>query len=291
MRGTRKNTTNAIMSPRVTRTANIRPIHALFSIYTIQTTGLYKTFWSTNPAIFIYPLGLPLAMISIILMEPERPGNLGAVARIMKNFGFSRLVLINPRCAPKDQEAIKRAKHGRDVLTNAIITDENYLHKFNLLIGTSAIAGTDYNILRCPVTPREAAEKIKGIRGNIGLLIGREGPGLTNEEIGRCDFIVSIPASKKYPTLNISHALAILLYEIFQAQLVAKSVQGIELARQIEKTHLMKLFHEVLDTASFPSDYRKQIIVKVWKQVIGKSMLTKREAYALMGFLRKITRK
>jgi len=155
-------------------------------------------------------------MIHIILMEPENPGNLGAIARVMKNFGFMSLILINPKLEV-DETARCRAKHAQDILDNAKIKDVSYLKKMDLLVGTTAKVGTDYNIPRSPLSPKDLAAKVNP-KQKIGLLIGREGIGLTNEEIMMCDFTVTIPANPDYPTLNISHALAILLYELSSMQ-------------------------------------------------------------------------
>jgi len=86
-------------------------------------------------------------MIYIILMEPENEGNVGAIARVMKNFGFKNLVMINPKT--EITEVTKaRAKHAQDILNNAKITNSSFLKTMDTLIGTTAKVGTDYNITR-----------------------------------------------------------------------------------------------------------------------------------------------
>ena len=166
-------------------------------------------------------------MISIILIEPKRQENLGAIARSMKNFGFENLVLVNPKCKI-GKSAIKVAKHGKSILDKVKIKDFSYLKRFDYLIGTSAILGTDYNIPRNAINAEQLADRLSKIKKKnsksklkIGILIGRENIGLKNEEINLCDILVSIPASKKYPTLNISHACSIVLYELFKSAMSA----------------------------------------------------------------------
>lgn len=221
-------------------------------------------------------------MISVIVIEPENPGNLGAIARVMANFGFEELVLINP-CGIND-EALSRAMHGRHILKKAKIVKE--IPDFDYLIATTAKLGTDYNIPRSPVSPKQLAEKLN-VNANIGLLIGRESTGLTNKEIKKCDFLVTIPAYEKYPTMNISHALGIILYEIFTASENGVGSQ-IKPAGKKEKDAFFREFNQLLDKIEFTTEEKKETQKIVWKKLIGKSFLTKRELFALFGFIRKL---
>lgn len=228
-------------------------------------------------------------MIHIILIEPETPGNIGAVARVMANFNFNKLVLINPKCNHLDHEARNRAKHAQNILENALVCDESQLKKFDYLIATTARTGTDYNIPRSPLTPKELAEKLKeGTTKKTGLIIGRESTGLYNDEIERCDFCVTIPASKKYPTLNISHAVSILLYEIYQVAEKENSISHITPIGRAEKEQINKMFNTLFDKLEWQTKEKKQTQKLLWKKIIGKSLLTKREAFGVMGLLRKL---
>ena len=224
-------------------------------------------------------------MISIILIEPRKSGNLGAVARAMANFGFTNLVLVNPKCKKNAKEAIKRAKHGLSVLKKAKVVKK--IPKMDTLIATTAMLGTDYNIPRSPISP-EQLNKIIPSKGKVGIIFGREGPGLTNEEILACDFVCTIPSSKKYPTLNLSHSVAVLCYELSKSLSTKKVSEHILFATKTEKDQLMKLLNQSMKKLPFKNDQKRQTQIKVWKRMIGKSFLTKREAYALMGFFKKL---
>ena len=233
-------------------------------------------------------------MISIILIEPKRQENLGAIARSMKNFGFENLVLVNPKCKI-GKSAIKVAKHGKSILDKVKIKDFSYLKRFDYLIGTSAILGTDYNIPRNAINAEQLAGRLSNIKQKnsksklkIGILIGRENIGLKNEEINLCDILVSIPASKKYPTLNISHACSIVLYELFKKLSLENSTSNINFATKKDKDIIMKYMNKALNEIEFSTKEKKETQKIVWKRVIGKAMLTKREAFAVMGFLRKL---
>ncbi len=228
-------------------------------------------------------------MLSLIVIEPEKPENLGNIARVMKNFDCEKLIIINPQCNHLDDAAWRPAKHARDVLKKAVVGDMKLLKGFDYLIATTASLGTDYNIPRSPISPKMLAD-ILPLNGKlkIGLLIGREGIGLTNKEIELADFLVAIPTSKEYAALNVSHAVAILLYELYQKHGKKKIEKHIIYSSAIEKKQTLQLLDKVLDTMHFTLPTRRETQVTVWKRMLGKSFLTRREAYALMGFFKKI---
>ena len=225
-------------------------------------------------------------MIEVVLSKPEHPGNVGAVARSMSNFGFSRLVILSPNCDINSDEAMNRAKHAKKILQNAKVSDKKILDKYDYVIATTGQLGTDYNIPRSPINPKQLAKMNLGKK--IALLFGPEGQGLTNEEIQKCDFIVTIPSNPKYPILNLSHAVTILLYEIFSASKSKKQGDQIKPVSKKEKDHLLKLINSKLDKMEFQTPTDRQTQKIVWKKLVGKSMLTKREAYALFGFFRRV---
>jgi len=226
-------------------------------------------------------------MVSIVLIRPEHPGNIGAVARAMANFGEKRLFLLEPQCAIDDPEMFKRAKHGQEVLEKMKIIHD--LKKFDYLIGTTSRLGTDYNIPRSPLRPRVVAEKLKELpKANIAIVFGPEGKGLSNKEIKQCDITMTIPASLKYPTFNLSHSVAIILYELFLTGPSKKSDDHFIPAGNAEKKQLKKMFLGILNELEFSTAEKKETQKVVFDRIIGKSMMTKREAFAFMGFLRKI---
>lgn len=227
-------------------------------------------------------------MLSVILVEPENPGNLGSVARIMANFGVKELVLINPKCKI-DEESRRFAKNAQKIIDRAKINGFSILGKYDYLIGTTSKLGTDYNIPRSPVTPEQLAKKLKNIKKKkIALILGRESHGLKNQEVKLCDFIVTIPTSRNYKACNISHALAIILYEIYKEKNAKDTLKSYKPMSRKEKEQIIKLLNSAMDKMSFETERKKQTQLKVWKRMITKSFLTKREAFALMGFLKKI---
>ena len=217
-------------------------------------------------------------MISIVLIEPKTQGNIGAIARVMKNFGFSELVLVNPKCSLGD-EAYIRAKHAKDVLDNVKILKR--WPKLDYLVATSSKTGRDYNIPRNPITPAELG-KVLPSKGKIGLVFGREEDGLNNLELAKCDFMVKIPTDKDYKGMNLSHSVAVMLYSLSS---LSNDVVPISLA---EKKQLFKMLDKALLKMKFVLEDKRETQRLVWKKMIGKSFLSKREAYALMGFFKKL---
>jgi len=237
--------------------------------------------------------------LTVILIEPENPGNTGAICRVMKNFEFNKLILVDPKFKTSSTELKNRAKWANDLVDKIKIIkkyDSKTLQKlrkgFDYLIATTARLGRDYNILRSPITPSQLAERISELNlkkdVNIGIVMGREGSGLNNDEISLMDFTVTIPTSRKYGTMNLSHATTIILYEIFKKISEENIISHITPISEQEKKQLMKLLDESMDKMHFLNEDKKDTQRMVWKKMIGKSFLSKREAYALMGFLKKV---
>lgn len=227
-------------------------------------------------------------MVSIAISRIQNPGNLGAIARVLKNFNIKELILINPECNHLCQEARNRAKHAQDILENAkmVKSISKLKNRFNTVIATTSKLGTDYNLPRSPLTP----EQLFPLKDkNTCILFGSEESGLTNEEISKCDFALTIPTSKKYPALNISHAVAIICYEIFRTE-KEHVASHIKPAGSKEKDILARLFDDALKNLDFTTETKRETQRKAFKNLIGKSFLTRREAYALMGLMKKIKR-
>ena len=231
--------------------------------------------------------------IRLILIEPENPGNTGAILRSMKNFDFDDILLIHPQFDIGSEELRNRAKWAGDLIKKIKVWKRYDLKKLrkehDYLVASTARIGRDYNVLRSPITPEQLGQKVLGLKdARIGIMIGREGIGLNNEEVKMADFTLTIPTSKRYGTMNISHATAIILYEIFRSQQKESIISHITPISEAEKTQLLKILDSKLKSMYFATEEKRETQRIVWKKLIGKSFLSKREAYALMGFLKKI---
>ncbi|WP_456420799.1 RNA methyltransferase [Thermococcus sp.] len=228
-------------------------------------------------------------MISVVLVEPEGPANIGMVARTMKNFGFSELVLVNPHLT---EESYRYAVHATDVLEKALIVEsfEEALGLFDLAIGTTGKPGGRFIPYRAPLYPWELRETLKGYTGKAGLFFGRESIGLKNEELEKMDFVVTIPTSEAYPVMNLSQAVAVVLYELSKAEL--RTVHSIEPATRREKEELLRAWKRLLEVLNYPKDpERREVFLKVFRKAIGRAFLYGREVHTIIGPLRRAVKK
>ncbi len=160
-----------------------------------------------------------LKNIRIVLIGTTHPGNIGAVARAMKNMCLEQLYLVSPRQYP-DAEATARASGADDLLAKARVCDtlDEALKDCRLVVGASARLRS----VQWPqLLPRESAARLLGeaTKGEVALLFGRESSGLSNEELDRCHYLVHIPANADYSSLNLAQAVQVLTYELHLASL------------------------------------------------------------------------
>jgi TrmH family RNA methyltransferase len=194
------------------------------------------------------------ADIRIVLVAPSHPGNIGAVARAMKNMGLDRLVLVNPRQFP-DPEASARASGADDVLARAQVVESLPA----ALSGCGFVAATtsrDRDQYFRVADVRAAAARIRSeaLRSPAAVVFGAERTGLTNEELESAHLLIRIPASPAYPSLNLAMAVQLVAYELFRAGGVtapASAPLAAPLATAEELQRLYAHFAEVLEEIDF----------------------------------------
>lgn len=224
--------------------------------------------------------------IRVVLVEPEHDGNIGLIARAMKNFGYNDLWLVNPK-ARLGLEATMMASHARDLLAEAkVVQDlEDALKHCDYAVATTAIVGRSRsNLGRTPLSLREFAERTTGLGGRAAILFGRESKGLTNTEITRCDLVVTIPTSSDYRTLNIAAAVSITLHE-FQVARTRESAQ-FERASKEARERLLDAFEELSGEVRLPA-HRIPLVRRALANVISRGLISKREASLMIGVIRR----
>ncbi len=173
-----------------------------------------------------------LGNIRIVLVNTSHAGNIGATARAMKNMCLSQLFLVNPANYPSP-EATARASGADDVLARATVCatlDE-------ALAGCLWVVGATVRprAIGWPtLTPRDAAPEVinRAVAGPVALVFGRERMGLTNEEVDKCQALVTIPGNADYSSLNVASAVQILAYEIHLAALAAEDLPSKEISER-----------------------------------------------------------
>ncbi|PID42234.1 MAG: tRNA (cytosine(32)/uridine(32)-2'-O)-methyltransferase TrmJ [Proteobacteria bacterium] len=174
--------------------------------------------------------------VRVVLMETSHSGNIGAVARAMKNMGLETLYLVSPRARWDNEEAIGRSAGSGDVLQNTRVVDSlsEAIGECSFVVGASA---RSRRIDWPCITPRVCAAEVckrsgKETGEQIALVFGREDRGLSNEELQRCHTHVFIPANPEYTSLNLAMAVQVLSYELRMAYLESRQnredQQGVE---------------------------------------------------------------
>ena len=167
-----------------------------------------------------------LGRIAIVLVETSSPGNLGSVARVMKNMGLGRLILVDCQ-AELNEEARQRARGADELLEKAVrnMGLGSALEPFHLSVATSS---RQVRWFDRALQPREMAARLNVLAPgqHIAIVFGPERTGLTNEHLQHCQWQVRIPTDTEFPSLNLAHAVAILAYELSQS-LSARPVQRV----------------------------------------------------------------
>ncbi|QRF75318.1 tRNA (cytidine/uridine-2'-O-)-methyltransferase TrmJ [Thermoplasmatales archaeon] len=224
--------------------------------------------------------------VRVILVGPKYEGNIGAVARSMKNTGLSDLAMVQP---PEiGDEAIARAMGGRSILAARQVypTLEAAAEGFAIIAGTSSVATSSRKkFRRIPVTPEAFWNEFSQRPDRIAIVLGREDDGLRNEELELCNYFINIPASPDYPVYNLSHAAAIIFYEMFKHAGAESNDSGKDPILPENYAMLMDRLSDLLDEVSYPKSKRRNIDTML-RRITARASLSETEYYKLMGIIR-----
>lgn len=241
-----------------------------------------------------------LSQIRIVLVNTSHPGNIGGVARAMKNMGLSKLVLVEPQEFPSDK-ADARSSGAVDLLENAqvVCSLPEAVAGCGLVIGTSARS----RHIPWPLTsPRETAAQALSEAGQheVAIVFGREDRGLTNEELHQCNFHMHIPTNEEFSSLNLAAAVQVAAYELRVAAL-AMAEQGedavqankpqwgtewdIELASNDELERLFEHMQETLVDIEFLDPENPRQLMPRLRRLYLRARPDKVETNVLRGIL------
>jgi TrmH family RNA methyltransferase len=226
-----------------------------------------------------------LDRVSIVLVDTKTPANIGATARCMMNMGLSRLVLVNPP-PDKNGDAVRLSAGADPILERMQVFSslEEAVVGHGLVIGTSRQKSKRRkNIL----SPRDMALHIVPLldRNNAAIVFGNEVNGLEIRDITLCHELVAIPSAEAFPSLNLSHAVMIIAYELF----VAADAPDAPSARELALTEDVELFYnqlqETLQAIGFFGDRDSSRMMHSLRQIFGRSQLDNRDVQILRGIL------
>jgi len=231
--------------------------------------------------------------VSIILVEPQNPGNIGSIARVCKNLGISSVILVNP-CDYLVGEAFRLGKNAKDVLYSMRVVEslDDCLKDHHILVGTTQRRRDKQTPF---FSPPKLIEKVSEhtVGNRVGFVFGRESSGLTNDELDMCNFQSSIPAHHDNPVFNLSQAVLIYAYEAFNASDIEKDVYRRELATKEDEKALFETLDSVLE--ALPIDQNKGVsnFSQLLRRVLTRSALEKRDVrlfHSFFGFIKKVAK-
>lgn len=231
--------------------------------------------------------------LDLVLVRPKEDGNVGAVARLAKNFGADRLLMVAPR-ARGGAEARRRAMAGLPFLEKAerFSTLAAAVAGADLVVGTTDLStGRSTAYLRRSVSPERLGEQFRSLEGRVALVFGPEDNGLGRDELHQCDLLVHIPARRDFPTLNLSHAVGIVLYAVHRAKGpvdpdTTPAPEALALNGR-EKELFLDRVAEILARTGYPGHKRRGLVL-LFRRVLGRSTPTESEYRMMLGFLRGI---
>jgi TrmH family RNA methyltransferase len=229
-----------------------------------------------------------MTSIRIVLVEPSHPGNIGAVARAMKNMALRELVLVRPKQFPH-AEATARASGADDLLAQAQVVDtlEQALEGCGFVAATTS-RDRDQNFRVRDV--RDAAEQIvsHGRVSPAAVLFGAERTGLTNEALETAHVLIRIPANSEYLSLNLAMAVQLVSYELFRAsaQPLVADPRTAPLATPQEMERLYEHLAQVMEEVDFRDRTQSgtHLMARI-RRILQRAELDQNEANILRGFL------
>jgi tRNA (cytidine32/uridine32-2'-O)-methyltransferase len=218
-----------------------------------------------------------LENIRIVLTEPEGAFNIGSVARVMKNMGLDDLALVNP-VDFKNDSGYRGAVGARDLLEKATLfrTLKDAISDAALTVGTTRRVGRQRRIF-CSL--EELPEKVFPVLadGKVAVVFGREQSGLKNSETDLCHILVNIPSSKSFPSLNLSHAVAVVCYRLFTFAIVSEVPYIAEPAPIEEMEGLLDYIQSVFKDLGFFTKGSPRYVTTLFRKIFGRAMLDHEE--------------
>jgi TrmH family RNA methyltransferase len=225
------------------------------------------------------------SLVRIVLIDPSHPGNVGSVARAMKNMALEDLTLVRPRSFPHP-ESNALAAGADDILAKARVVDSvaEAIGDCAFIAGTTSRPRSYYWEF---TTPREVASRVAGLgpENRAALLFGSERYGLGTEDLNHCNVLVRIPANPEYCSLNLAMSVQLLAYELLMAREQPHSHVQLEqpLAPAADVEHFYAHLHQVLNEIDFED--RTGHLMERLRRLFNRAQLDRNELNILRGIL------
>ncbi len=222
-----------------------------------------------------------------IVVRPLFLGNIGAIARVLKNFGFMQLRLVGPPKNYKDSEARRMSVGAFDVLKRC----ETFTSLSDALKDVSFVVGTTSGQSRDRPEPLTASTHSAiecSQHQRIAFVFGDERDGLTRDELMRCHRIITVPTNPEFPALNVAQAVGIVAYELSREELNAAIVTGEKHPAGDSDDKLFLQIVELLDKVDFTRRFNRHVIIQELRTAYQRAHLTERESDLLNGIIRRL---
>lgn len=227
-----------------------------------------------------------LENVYIILLYPKRSGNVGSIARVMKNFCLTKLRVVSKRRILSTFETKKMAVHAYDVIKNAETFNslDKAISDLSVVIGATgkfhkdAPTEIDTNFFNKFLSLSE--------KNKVGILFGPEDRGLSNEELAMCSYTLTLPANPDYPSLNLSHAVGIVAWELFKN---IESERPKKIRKLVTKENMERLYERMQDVYTeigFLDKINPARIMKALRSMYDRVEISDRELRILLGILK-----
>ncbi len=239
-----------------------------------------------------------LSRCRVVLVRPHYAGNLGATARVMRNFGLSDLVLVSPHASTGDLDARRMATHGLAVLDTARVVPDigAALADCVFSLATSSLTAGVFRSGTIGTVAEKMPELLKASEaGPVAIVFGPEPHGLSNEEIARCHGMVNIPSDPTSGSLNLAQAVAICCYELRKAW--SKSVNDARgqpefaeraVAPFADQDRMFTHLQEALTAVGYLFGEKGDSLMHALRQLVGRAQPTPQEVKILHGLARQL---
>jgi tRNA/rRNA methyltransferase len=228
----------------------------------------------------------------IVLVRTHYPGNLGAAARVMRNFGLTDLVLVDPVTSINELEARRMATHGLSILDSARVVPDlgDAVGDCVFTLATSGLANGVVRQSFVGTPEQKLPELLKAAEaGPVAIVFGPEPHGLSNAEITRCHGLVHIPVDPSAPALNLAQAVAICCYELFLASGEREPPEpSHQIAPFADQERMFEHLREALEAVGYLFGTKAEPLMHAVRHLIVRSLPTPQEVKLLHGLARQI---
>jgi len=230
--------------------------------------------------------------IGFLLVKPQLPENIGFSARGLKNFGFKTLDLVNPKESWPNKKAVATSVGAKDILKKTKIYSniKDAINKYDIVYASSA---RRRDINKRHLSFNQFIQSIKKNRKKkIGIIFGPEASGLSNEDISYSNYIFKIPVNKKFESINLSHSVILICYEIFKNLKPSYFIKEKKLVDVISKKKLntfVSFIESRLEKKGFfsPREKKKTMLIN-FRNIFGRTQLSNKELRILSSVFSKL---